>query len=118
LTNALRLELEDTGIKVTLIEPGPIRSRFVENAMNNLLNNIDIENSPHRDLYLRRIEGMRAGGKSVFKLEPSAVSKRLIHAVESSRPRRRYYVTTPTYLAALFNRIMPPAAAEYFAKKF
>jgi NAD(P)-dependent dehydrogenase (short-subunit alcohol dehydrogenase family) len=118
LTNALRLELEDTGIKVTLIEPGPIRSRFVENAMNNLLANIDIENSPHRDLYLRRIEGMRTGGKSVFKLEPSAVSKRLIHAVESPRPRRRYYVTTPTYLAALFNRIMPPAAAEYFAKKF
>lgn len=118
LTNALRLELEGTGIKVTLIEPGPIRSRFVETAMNKLLDNIDIENSPHRDLYLRRIEGMRAGGKSVFKLEPSAVSKRLIHAVESTRPQRRYYVTTPTYLAALFNRIMPPAAAEYFAKKF
>ncbi|MBK9079502.1 MAG: hypothetical protein IPL91_10415 [Hyphomicrobium sp.] len=50
----------------------------------------------------------------MFKLEPSAVSKRLIHAVESTRPQRRYYVTTPTYLAALFNRIMPPAAAEYF----
>ncbi len=118
LTNALRLELAGTGIKVTLIEPGPIRSRFVEHAMNALLANIDIENSPHRDLYLARIEGMRQGGKSFFKLEPSAVSKRLIHAVESPRPQRRYYVTTPTYLAAIFNRIMPPAAAEYFAKKF
>jgi NAD(P)-dependent dehydrogenase (short-subunit alcohol dehydrogenase family) len=118
LTNALRLELEGTGIKVTLIEPGPIRSRFVEHAMNNLIANIDIENSAHRDLYLARIEGMKAGGKSFFKLEPSAVSKRLIHACESARPRRRYYVTTPTYLAALFQRIMPPAVSEYFAKKF
>ncbi|MEQ1671760.1 MAG: SDR family NAD(P)-dependent oxidoreductase, partial [Hyphomicrobium sp.] len=118
LTNALRMELEGTGIRVTLIEPGPIRTRFVETALANLLANIDIENSAHRDVYRARIEGMKAGGKSFFKLEPSAVSKRLIHAVESPRPRRRYYVTTPTYLAALFQRIMPPAVAEYFAKKF
>lgn len=118
LTNALRMELEGTGVKVTMIEPGPIRSRFVETALANLLANIDIDNSPHRDIYRARIEGMKAGGKSFFKLEPSAVSKRLIHALESPRPRRRYYVTTPTYLAAIFQRVMPPFAAEYFAKKF
>jgi NAD(P)-dependent dehydrogenase (short-subunit alcohol dehydrogenase family) len=118
LTNAMRLELEGSGIKVSLIEPGPIRSRFVESALANLLANIDMENSAHRDVYRARIEGMKAGGKSFFKLEPSAVSKRLVHALESPRPRRRYYVTTPTYLAAIFQRIMPPAAAEYFAKKF
>lgn len=118
LTNALRMELEGSGIKVTLIEPGPIRSRFVETAMQNLLANIDMESSAHRDVYRARLEGMRQGGKSFFKLEPSAVSKRLIHAVESPRPQRRYYVTTPTYLAAFFKRVMPPAAAEYFAKKF
>ncbi len=118
LTNALRLELSGTGIKVSLIEPGPIRSRFVDNALAKLLANIDIENSPHRDVYRARIEGMKAGGQSFFKLEPFAVSKRLIHAVESAHPRRRYYVTTPTYLAAFFQRAMPAAAAEYFAKKF
>ena len=118
LTNAMRLELEGTGIKVSLIEPGPIRSRFVDTARMNLETNIDIENSPHRDIYLARLESMKAGGKSFFKLEPSAVTKRLIHALESPRPRRQYYVTTPTYLAAIFKRVMPPAAAEYFAKRF
>ena len=118
LTNAMRLELEGTGIKVSLIEPGPIRSRFVDNALANLLANIDMENSPHRDVYRARIEGMKAGGQSFFKLEPAAVSKRLVHAVESPHPRRRYYVTAPTYLAAIFQRTMPAAVAEYFAKKF
>ncbi len=118
LTNAMRLELEGTGIKVSLIQPGPIRTRFVEHAVENLETNIDIENSPHREVYLARLEGMKAGGKSFFKLEPSAVTKRLIHALESPRPHRQYYVTTPTYLAAIFKRVMPPAAAEYFAKKF
>ncbi len=118
LTNAMRMELAGTGIKVSLIEPGPIRSRFVENALSNFLANVDLENSAHRDVYRARIESMKVGGKALFKLEPSAVSKRLIHALESSRPRRRYYVTTPTYLAAIFQRIMPPAAAEFFATKF
>lgn len=118
LTNSMRLELAGTGINVSLIEPGPIRSRFVENAMAKLLSNIDLKNSAHSEIYKTRLEGMKGGGKSLFKLEPSAVSKKLIHALESPRPRRRYYVTTPTYLAAIFQRIMPPAAGEYFAKKF
>ena len=118
LTNAMRLELADTGIKVSLIEPGPIRTRFVDNALANLLANIDIDHSPHREVYRARIGAMKAGGASVFKMEPAAVTKRLIHALESPRPRRRYYVTVPTYLAAIFQRIMPAVAGEYFAKKF
>jgi NAD(P)-dependent dehydrogenase (short-subunit alcohol dehydrogenase family) len=118
LTNSMRLELAGTGVSVSLIEPGPIRSRFVDNALAKLLANIDIDGSAHRDVYLARIEAMKGGNQSFFKLEPSAVSKKLIHAVESKRPRRRYYVTTPTYLAAAFQRLLPAAATEYFAKKF
>ena len=118
LSTAMRLELEGTGIKVSIIEPGPIRSRFVETAVARLEANIDIENSAHRDLYRARIAGMKAGGKTAFKLEPAAVSKRLIHALESPRPQRRYYVTTPTYLAAAFQRLLPAGASEYFTRKF
>ena len=118
LSTAMRQELEGSGIKVSIIEPGPIRSRFVETAVARLEANIDIENSPHRALYLARIAGMKAGGKTAFKLEPAAVSKRLIHALESPRPQRRYYVTTPTYLAAAFQRFLPAAASEYFTKRF
>ena len=118
LSDTIRLELRGTNIYVSLIEPGPIRTRFVDNALANLLANIDIENSLHRDVYRARIEGMKAGGKSFFKLEPSAVSKRLIHALESPRPRRQYYVTAPTYIAAILKRTMPLAVSEYVAKKF
>jgi NAD(P)-dependent dehydrogenase (short-subunit alcohol dehydrogenase family) len=118
LSNAMRLELEGSGIKVSIIEPGPIRSRFVETAVQRLEAKIDMENSPHRELYRARLAGMKAGGKTAFKLEPAAVSKRLIHALESPRPQRRYYVTTPTYLAAAFQRLLPAAASEFFTKKF
>lgn len=118
LTTSLRLELEGSGISVSLIEPGPIRSRFVEHAMARLIETVDIENSPHRDVYRVRIEAMKAGGQQTFKLEPEAVTKKLIHAVESSRPRRHYYVTTPTYLAAAMRRLLPQFAIDYFARNF
>jgi hypothetical protein len=101
-----------------LIEPGPIRSRFVEHAVARLLATIDIENSPHRDVYRTRLEQMKAGGQISFKLEPEAVTKRLIHAIESARPRRHYYVTTPTLLAAVMRRVLPQAGVDYFARRF
>ncbi len=116
LSASLRLELEGSGISVSLIEPGPIRSRFVETALARLLATIDIENSPHRDVYQARIEAMKAGGKATFKLEPAAVSKQLIHAVESARPRRHYYVTTPTYLAVAMRRLLPQFGIDYFTR--
>ncbi len=118
LTTSMRLELEGSGIAVSLIEPGPIRTRFVEHAMARLLETVDIENSSHSDIYRARIEAMKAGGQQTFKLEPEAVTKKLIHAVESSRPRRHYYVTTPTYLAAAMRRLLPQFAIDYFARNF
>lgn len=118
LSIALRQELAGTGIHVSVINPGPIRSRFVENALANLRANIDMESSPHREAYRGRLEMLQAGGQSVFKLGPEAVTRKLIHAVESNRPRRSYFVTTPTYLAEGFRRLLPQAAVDFMAKKF
>lgn len=118
LTASLRLELEGSGIRVSLIEPGPIRSRFVEHAVERLKATIDMENSPHREVYRARLEAIKSGGQMYFKLEPEAVSKRLIHAVESPRPRRHYYVTVPTQAAAALRRLLPQFAIDYFARKF
>lgn len=118
LTTSLRLELEGSGIRVSLIEPGPIRSRFVEHSVARLLATIDIENSQHRDVYRTRLEQMKAGGQISFKLEPEAVTARLIHAIESTRPRRQYYVTTPTRLAAMMRRVLPQFGIDYFARRF
>jgi NAD(P)-dependent dehydrogenase (short-subunit alcohol dehydrogenase family) len=118
LATSMRLELADTGIKVSLIEPGPIRSRFVEHALDQFKRNIDIEKSAHRVHYLARLSAMEQGGKDTFKLEPEAVTRRLIHALESSRPRRRYYVTTPAYAAAAMNRLLPAAINEFFMTHF
>ena len=108
LTDAMRLELRGSGVHISLIEPGPIVSRFRANAYEAFERHIDIESSPHREVY-RRVIGRLASeeGDAPFTLPESAVVARLLHALESPRPRARYYVTVPTHALALLKRVLP-----------
>ncbi|MGB3022345.1 MAG: SDR family oxidoreductase [Methyloceanibacter sp.] len=117
LADTLRMELEQTGIKISLIEPGPIATRFVEHALEAYRRNIDLETSPHRDIYRARIARMEDGGSQSFKLGPEAVAMKLVHALESSRPKPRYYVTFPTYAAAILRRLLPSRALDAVARR-
>jgi NAD(P)-dependent dehydrogenase (short-subunit alcohol dehydrogenase family) len=117
LSDSMRMELAGSGVHVSLIEPGPIRTRFVEHALENFLNTVDIQNSPHRVLYEARLERMKQGGNDTFKLEPEAVAEKLVHAVESQRPKMRYYVTTPTYITAILKRVAPQRTVDWFVQK-
>ncbi len=113
LSDTLRLELRGTGIHVCLIEPGPIYSKFMETALRKFEENIDIEHSVHRDTYERHRRRLSGRGRPArFKLPPQAVLKKLIHAVESPRPRPRYFVTFPTHLMALLRRALPTRALD------
>jgi len=107
LTDTLRLELAGSGIHVSLIEPGPITSRFRENAFKAYQRNIKPDSSVHRDKYMRMEERLTKQGPVVpFTLPPEAVLKKVIHALESRRPRARYYVTFPTYLFGFLKRVL------------
>lgn len=117
LSDSMRMELAGSGVHVSLIEPGPIRTRFVEHALENFLHTVDIPNSPHRVVYEARLERMKQGGNDTFKLEPEAVAEKLVHAVESQRPKMRYYVTTPTYITAILKRVAPQRTVDWFVQK-
>lgn len=117
LTDTLRIELKDTGIHVSLIEPGPIRTRFIETAIKHYKKNIDMETSAHAEIYRERLAKMEDGGQMAFKLEPEAVCRRLVHALESKRPKTRYYVTVPTFVGAYLRRILPARALDFVAAK-
>ncbi|MFK0686066.1 SDR family oxidoreductase [Ochrobactrum sp. BD67] len=105
---AQRMELEGSGIDVSLIEPGPIASRFTYNAASHAKANIDMEASVHRELYQRQMAKLESGGtKSKNKLGPEAVYAVLLHALEAPRPRPHYVVTRPAKLGSLARRLMP-----------
>lgn len=107
LSDTLRLELKGTDIYVSLIEPGPIASQFRMNAVKALEKYIDIENSVHREKYQGVLTRLNKPGPAVpFTLPPEAVLKRVILALESDKPKPRYYVTFPTYLFGFLKRIL------------
>ncbi|MBT8439541.1 MAG: SDR family oxidoreductase [Gammaproteobacteria bacterium] len=106
LVDTLRQELHGTGIYLSLIEPGPIESNFRKNATLKFHENIDPQNSFHRLQYeamQKRLE--KEGPAAPFTLPPDAVYKRVIHALQSKRPKIRYAVTVPTYLFAFLKRV-------------
>ncbi|OBX33778.1 levodione reductase [Halomonas elongata] len=107
LTDTLRQELTGSGIHVSLIQPGPITSRFRENAHRAFKANIDTAHSAHADTY-EKVEARLANpdGKTPFALGPDAVVEKLIHALEHPRPRPRYAVTLPTHLFAALKRVL------------
>jgi len=113
LTDTLRLELAGSGIAVSLIEPGPILSRFRDNAYAVYQRSIDAEQSVHRETYARMVARLTAEGPTQpFTLPPEAVLKKLIHALESRRPQPRYYVTFPTYLMGTLRRVLRTRALD------
>ncbi|MBI5451348.1 MAG: SDR family NAD(P)-dependent oxidoreductase [Gammaproteobacteria bacterium] len=113
LADTLRLELTGSGIHVSLIEPGPIISRFRDNAHAAYLLNIDPETSVHREAYVRMVQRLtKAGPAAPFTLPPEAVLDRVIHALESPRPKIRYYVTFPTWLFATLRHLLSYRAMD------
>jgi NAD(P)-dependent dehydrogenase (short-subunit alcohol dehydrogenase family) len=118
LSDTLRLELKDTNVFVSLIEPGPIESQFRANAVKELEQHIDMKNSVHYEKYqavLKRLN--KPGPAAPFTLPPEAVLKRVIHALEANRPKPRYYVTFPTYLFAFLKRILSHRQLDHILAK-
>ncbi len=108
LYDTLRLELAGTGIHAILIEPGPIESRFRANAYAMYRHSIAAEASVHRETYRRLEQRLSAEGPVVpFTLPPEAVLRKVLRALDSPRPKARYYVTFPTYLFGTLKRLLP-----------
>jgi len=119
LTDTLRLEMRGTGIHIVLIEPGPVTSQIRQNAVVAFEKWIDWENSVRADEYrstlIKRLYEKR--GKDRFELPASAVTQKLIHALESPKPKPRYFVTTPTFIMSILKRILPTKALDWILAK-
>ncbi|MFK8067868.1 MAG: SDR family oxidoreductase [Gammaproteobacteria bacterium] len=118
LSETLRMELKGSGIFVSLVEPGPIESQFRANATRAFRRHIDVENSVHRNAYKKTMDRLETEGSAVpFTLPPEAVLKKVIHALESSRPKNHYFVTFPTHLFAFLRRILPDRMLQKILSK-
>ncbi|MBL4806549.1 MAG: SDR family NAD(P)-dependent oxidoreductase [Rhodobacteraceae bacterium] len=109
MTDALRYENAKSGVRFISIQPGPIATKIRENAIPHFEKWIDWEGSSQRQVYVEKLRPRLYEPKTSldkFELMPDAVTKKLIHALESRSPKPRYKVTTPTYIAEAARRIL------------
>ncbi len=117
-TDTIRLELEGTPIKISLIEPGPIESRFRANALNAFFRYINPESSRFKNDYLSqqaRLESEHSSNK--YTLPAEAIVEPLVHALTSANPKIRYRVTKPTQYMALCKRLLPAKTLDRLLAK-
>lgn len=107
LSDTLRLELTGSGVHVSLIEPGPITSRFRANAYEAFKKYIDAEHSVHKFAYEREVKRLQSDKPVPYTLPEQAVVDKVIHALESRRPKIRYIVTKPAHVFYFLKRILP-----------
>ena len=118
ITDTLRLELAGTNVFVSLIEPGPIRSRFRQNSLVMYKKYIDSKSSRFHTQYQKAENKFTHEGPVVpFTLEPNAVFNKVIRALENKKPKTRYYVTFPTYLFAVLKIVLPTRLLDSLLKK-
>lgn len=104
----LRQELDGTGIHVSLIEPGPVPSRFAINTLPFIEKYIDVTGSVHAAAYEKRLSELRAGGSADDGGKALSWCYRALKAaLTDARPRAHYPVTPQTRGAALAMRVLP-----------
>lgn len=110
LCDTLRHETAGSGIRVVLVEPGPVATRFRPNALEQFRRHIDAEGSVHREAYaaqLRRLQ--QEGDAAPFTVSSAACAAVCVRALTVPDPRRRYLVTVPTVLFWYLRRLLPTA---------
>ena len=118
LTDVLRIEMRDTSIKIVLIEPGPITSDIRPNSIPHFERWVDTENSARKVQYSTLKKRLyRAQERDRFELPASAVTEKILRALNTTSPRPRYYVTMPTYIFAGLKRLLPGRTLDWLISK-
>ncbi len=118
LSDTLRQELSGTNVYVCLIEPGPIESHFRKNSFAMYQKHINKEKSRFINEYSATEERLSKEGPAVpFTLPAEAVLKKVVQALESKKPKPRYYVTFPTYLFGYLKRILSSSVMDRLLNK-
>ncbi len=119
VSDAMRIELLGSGISVSIIEPGPINTRFRDNSLDRARSQLDKVKSHFQERYLKQVmdTNRRRGLTAPFAKTPEAVALKILHALESPNPRRRYPVTFPAYLGEIARRFFPDSIQDFFMRR-
>ena len=106
LSDTLRQELLGTNIYVSSINTGPVKSDFRKNAVKKFKQHVVLEGSVFQKEYMAELLTDKEED-DFFTKGSDVVIENIIHALESKKPKPRYYNTLATHLLGGFKRVLP-----------
>ena len=105
MSDALRVEVSPFGIRVVLIEPGPVETRFGERARSGVASLLS-RPGPYQELYKLAERAMNVDFQR-GNLPAEAVAKVIVQASETASPRTRYTVGIMARAYIALRRALP-----------
>jgi short-subunit dehydrogenase len=115
LSDALRLEVRQFGIKVVVIEPGPIRTNFGEIAYGSA-NNVP-ETSPYKPMMNKLTQWSKQTLNDFVAGTSDDVAKVILKAITLRNPRPRYRITGIAKMLYLLRRITSDRMLDFMFRK-
>ncbi len=115
-SDALRMEVESSGVRVIVVEPGPVATRFPQTAMRESARILGLKQSAYADAYARFLHRYDDFPEEAAK--PEAVARVVVKALHARRPRFRYQVRTREALTARVIKVFPDRLIQWGAKKW
>ena len=120
MSDAMRVELWNSGVAVSLVEPGPIETAFRKTSKDRAVGQQEHFGRSYFEKYYReqaKEEETRKKLTHVFMVPPEAVARKILHALESPRPRRRYPVTPVAYMIEFLRRFVPDGLIDWIMSR-
>jgi len=113
LCDTLRLELDRDDIHVVTINTGPVHSDFRKNATKKFYEHIHGKPTIFEKEYNQElIPHEKKKTKDPFTRDSDVVIENILKALESRKPKPRYYNTSATYLLGALKRILPTSILD------
>lgn len=115
LTDALRLELQPWGIRVSIVEPGAIATPIWEKSKRDAEALKAMSPAGLTELYREAIAAVeRAVAQAAQRaIPPDEVARAVEHALLAPRPKTRYLVGTDAKIRALMVKLLPDRLADW-----
>lgn len=107
-SDALRAEVKPAGIRVAIVEPGPVATNFNRLARNESQRILEAP-SVFRDRY----EWIRGAGEERWAASPDQVARVILRTLRASRPRSRYRVRVRESVVAGVVSVIPRGTIDW-----
>lgn len=120
VSDALRMELADTGVQVCIIEPGAVKTPIFDKSMSQAEESIRAIPGYARARYEPKIRSLEKVGQRMIEksaIDPDKVAARVVRALRARRAFTRALVGPDARVLAFLKAALPTRAMDWFIRK-